>query len=184
MSAIPTDKELIEADTDTAFRTLYERYWQPMLANAVQRLGDSSEAEDAVQEVFISFWRNRKQVDIENDASAYLFGALKFCIIKQINRKAKKGFAAPLDIADLANPAYSDELIRMKELEKVIDEAAQTLPPRMQEIYMLSRREYLSIQDIAARLQLSNQTVKNNLVEGLKRLRAKLAEEGFFFAIL
>lgn len=180
-----TDKELIIADTESSFRVLYERYWQGLLRSAMARLGDSAEAEDAVQEVFISFWKNRKAITIEDDASAYLFGALKFCIIKKIDRAAKKGIHTPLEASSIRNVAFTQtELLHFKELETIIEKEVGTLPPRMKEIYNLSRKEYLSIREIAERLHLSDQTVKNNLTEALKRLKSRLSGYGFLILFL
>ncbi len=180
-----TDKELIVTDTEKAFRVLYERYWQELLRNAMLRLGNFAEAEDAVQEVFISFWKNRHYITIDTDASAYLFGALKFCIIKKINIAAKKGIHTTLDVAALNDVVFTEtELLHFKELENIIIKAVDTLPPRMKEIYELSRKEYLNIHEIAEKLQLSDQTVKNNLTEALKRLKVKLSGYGFIILFL
>ena len=52
-------------------------------------------------------------------------------------------------------------------------EVVDTFPPRLKNIYILSRERHLSVKEIAEKLAVSEQTVKNQLTELLKRLRKK-----------
>src|SRR5215470_16711891 len=96
------DRSLLTAnDEQSAFRIIYERYWESLYRKAVARLGDTENAQDAVQEVFISLWRNRHTIQVEDSLAPYLFTALKYCIIKKVCRHAGKGVQLPLSIEDL-----------------------------------------------------------------------------------
>jgi len=64
--------------------------------------------------------------------------------------------------------------LETRELSEFIESEIRRLPTRMQEVFRLSREDDLSISDIAHRLNLSEQTVKNQLTEALKRLRASI----------
>jgi RNA polymerase sigma factor (sigma-70 family) len=82
----------------------------------------------------------------------------------------------PLSVEDLEKTELTaEELLHYKELQSVIAAEVAALPERMQEVYRLSRTENLSTKEIAQRLNLSEQTVKNTLSAALKRLREKLA---------
>jgi RNA polymerase sigma-70 factor (ECF subfamily) len=167
---------LTAADEQRAFKVLYNRYWEPLYRKALSRLGTSEDAQDAVQEVFISLWRNRSTIEIEDTLSPYLFTALRYCIIKRVYRKAKKGLQVPLSPEELGNvDHYAEELFEYKELQQIIGKEVSNLPSRMQEIYKLSRIEHLSSSEIASRLSISEQTVKNTLTITLKKLRVKLS---------
>ena len=172
-----TDRALlVKEDEQSAFRVLFERYWEVLYKKAMSRLGSSADAQDAVQEVFISVWRNRETIELEGTLWPYLFTALKYCIIKQVYRKAKKGTLVPLSAEELENVSISaEELLQYRELQAVIESEIASLPGRMQEIYRLSRIENLQIAEIAGRLNLSEQTVKNTLSTALKKLREKLS---------
>ena len=67
-----------------------------------------------------------------------------------------------------------DLSVRMRE---VVD----TFPPRLQNIYILSRERHLSVKEIAEKLAVSEQTVKNQLTELLKRLRKEMNNKNFIF---
>lgn len=69
----------------------------------------------------------------------------------------------------------TEELLQFKELQSVIAGEVDELPERMREIYCLSRVENLQIAEIAAKLNISEQTVKNTLTTALKRLRKNLS---------
>jgi RNA polymerase sigma-70 factor (family 1) len=176
---------LLSADEQAAFRTLYDRYWEPLYQKALRRLGSDADAQDVVQEVFISCWNNRTHIEIADSLSAYLFTALKYCIIKRVYRKAKKGILSPLSVGELQQTDLStEELLRYRELRDLLAREVAALPDRMRLIYQLSRVEQLPIAEIAAQLGLSEQTVKNTLHRILKRLRLRLSRHAVWLPIL
>ena len=60
-------------------------------------------------------------------------------------------------------------------------EVVDTFPPRLKNIYILSRERHLSVKEIAEKLAVSEQTVKNQLTELLKRLLKKMNNKNFIF---
>jgi RNA polymerase sigma-70 factor (ECF subfamily) len=172
-----SDKTLLEAaDEYAGFRILYSRYWECLYKKAFHRFGNSADAQDAVQNIFISLWRNRQTIEIEETLAPYLFTALRYYIIKQVYRKAKKGIYTSLSIENLERTELTtEELLQYKELQSIIDGEVNELPERMKEIYRLSRVENLQITEIAIKLSISEQTVKNTLATALKRLRKNLS---------
>jgi RNA polymerase sigma-70 factor (ECF subfamily) len=178
-----SDKEILLLDDDNvAFRVLFERYWKVLYHNALMRLGSNEDAQDIVQEVFISFWRNKDAIETEGSYSFYLFGALKYAIIKHVYRKAGKGISLPLSVEylDLSEGSASEQL-EFKELQLVLADETSKLPARMQQIFRLSRDENLSLSEIAARFNISEQTVKNTITTALKRLRTRVRKYASLF---
>lgn len=169
------DGELLQSikkDDTTAFEILYDRYWKALYLKACQRV-DRDAAKDIVQEIMMSLWRRRKVITADKDGalSAYLYTAVKYKVISHYafenNAEIKK--AELFDELD----TQSDTL-ETKELKALIEAAVSRLPARMQQIFRMSREEDHSITDIANLLGLSEQTVKNQLTEALKRLRITL----------
>jgi RNA polymerase sigma-70 factor (ECF subfamily) len=181
-----SDKTLLEIpDEHAGFRILYSRYWEALYKKAFFRFGNSADAEDAVQEVFISVWRNKQTIQIDETLSPYLFTALKYYIIKQVYRKAKKGIQVPLSVEKLEHSELTtEELLQYKELQSAIAGEVNELPKRMKEIYRLNRVENLQIAEITVLLNISEQTVKNTLTSALKRLRERLSRYSFLFTFL
>jgi len=160
-----------------AFKLLYDRYWQRLYVKACQRV-DKSEAKDIVQEVMTTLWRRRNDVFTFEDGEIgrYLFTAVKYRVISHYAYGAAE--IPNTDVFELPSvagaAAAASDLLEAKEFSEFIESEVRQLPPRMQEIFRLSREEELSIADIAQRLNLSEQTIKNQLTEALRRLRASI----------
>ncbi|MFT3902782.1 MAG: RNA polymerase sigma-70 factor [Niabella sp.] len=185
MSSVLSDSEILRSGEERNFRVLYERYWKDLYQKAIPRLGNPDDAKDVVQDIFVTLWNNRFSIVVADTIKPYLFTALKYAIIKKIERGDARGQVYPLNIENIQKVTFSsEELLHYKQLEKLIDNEVSKLPERMQQVYRLSRNEHLRNSEIANRLNLSEQTVKNILSESLKRLRSKLAQYKFAIFIL
>lgn len=174
-----TDAELLMAeDTESAFTILYTRYAGQLYKKALVRFGNDPDARDTVQEVFISLWRNRQTINASATLSPYLFTALKYAIIRKIYRNARHGIPVPLSTALLEKEAGPEEdHLRVKDLQSILSVELNHLPVRMKQVYDLSRVECLRSPEIADRLKISEQTVKNTLTTALKRLRHRILQQ-------
>jgi len=174
---ILTDSELlsrIRQDDAHAFKALYLRLWESLFVFAVKRLGSEADAEDVVQDVFASLWARRHSIEIKDSFEGYLFSAVRYKVIDQVAAMLRN----PLKL-DFVNetllPAVnsaSDSLLS-KELTHFLDQEIQSLPEKMREIYQMYIEEHRSVAEIAKKLSLSEQTVRNQL--GIARGRLKKA---------
>ncbi len=173
-----SDAELLHAIKDgdaDAFKALYDRYWERLYLKACQRV-DKDAAKDLVQEVMTTLWRRRMDIFTFDDGEIgrYLFTAIKYRVITHYAYTADE-----IKNSSLFDVLLSDDVpgktMETKELSEFIDSEIRRLPTRMQEVFRLSREDDLSIADIAHKLNLSEQTVKNQLTEALKRLRASIS---------
>ncbi|WP_290790780.1 RNA polymerase sigma factor [Flavihumibacter sp. UBA7668] len=173
-----SDKDLLLSDKEeSAFRVLYNRYWELLYRKAYSRLGNRSDAEDITQEIFITVWRNRQSINPEPTLAPYLLTAVKYAIIKKVYREAKKGVTVALSISELEHTGITEEdILHYRELQGALSKEIATLPDRMQQIYRLNRMDHLQVAEIATRLNLSEQTVRNTLSIAVKRLREKLSD--------
>jgi RNA polymerase sigma factor (sigma-70 family) len=165
----------IRADDKDAFRFLYDRHWKALYIRACKSVNED-EAKDMIQEVMVSFWKRRNQISIthEDDIGKYLFTALKYRIITfytYTSSSIKKSF-----LFDPAVPDSPEEILENKELGSLLDSTIESMPGRMQEIFRMSRDENISVADIAFKLNISEQTVKNQITLALKRLKATVVE--------
>lgn len=63
-----TDVELLEmlkANSEFAFNALYDRYWELLYINAFQKLRCQMTAEEIVQEIFLTLWKKRQDLELE-----------------------------------------------------------------------------------------------------------------------
>jgi RNA polymerase sigma-70 factor (ECF subfamily) len=150
-------------------------------------LRSREDARDIIQDVFLSFFKSIHTIELGESLAGYLFTAVRNRIF---NHFEKQTVRLKTLLAQPMNPVQSEELIwsnmRTKELKDIIAAEIRQLPPKMREIYQLSRDEQLTIGEIAELLVLSPQTVKNQLYQALQRIRIALKQQNldsflFFF---
>lgn len=155
---------------------LYDRYWERLYVKACQRV-DKDEAKDLVQEVMTTLWRRRNDLFTFEDGEIgrYLFTAVKYRVISHYAYTAEEiRNSALFDVLSEQVSAAQDNSLETKEFSEFIESEISRLPDRMQQIFRMSRQDDISITDIAQQLNLSEQTVKNQLTEALKRLRTSI----------
>lgn len=177
-----TDKQLIRALKDgdeAAFTEIYDRYWKKLLTYAMRSIHLQPEAEDIVQELFVSIWLRRKELDIDYALSTYLYNSARYLAISYI----EKNITRSNHIRKLAERLLEEHIetgpeieleIFSRELQAEIDLLVKELPTKMQEVFLLSRRDHLTYQQIAARLSISEETVKKQIHRAIRILREKL----------
>lgn len=171
---------LLHIDDHQAFAELTQRYWQDLFKHVCAKIGNAEEAQDIIQEIFLSVWKNRAEIycDEQGRMSSYLYKSAKYAAINYFTRPGITIRATEVFEEMLAYPAAakSDEGLLVRELNRVVDAELSMLPDRLQLPYRLSREQHLSIREIALRLSVSEQTVKNNITDVLNRIRFRLGK--------
>jgi RNA polymerase sigma factor (sigma-70 family) len=175
-----SDAELlaeIKKDDQFAFDIMFERYWKKLYQTAVARLNDDVIAQDIVQEVFIKIWQRRGSLDIHTSLESYLHSAVRFGVISHFRSKRSNDLQLQnalerINLLEDSIGALTDYL----ELEKTLAEAINVMPEMLKKVYLL-RSENHSVKEIAGRLGLADQTVKNYIAEVSRRLRIIIAEK-------
>jgi RNA polymerase sigma factor (sigma-70 family) len=162
----------ISEGSEAAFRELYDRYWTPLYRMAYNRVGE--DAKDIIQEIMIGVWQRKDSIRAASDGSLapYLFTALKYRIIRHYAYTATE--IRNNGCFDVSSGIAADQELEYRELASIIEVQISNMPPRMQQIFRMSREEGISIAAIASRLSLSEQTVKNQLSAAMKHLRLNL----------
>lgn len=165
---------LIKNDNAPAFNALYERYSKVLYIFICSKLNAGEISKDVLQELFVSLWEKRKSLVIQESLKAYLFKAARYKIIDIYRKDATYSKYLQQLIGHFDTQPHSiADIVENKSRAQDLFEAINHLPDRMKEIFMLSRFEHLSIEQISTHLGLSQQTVKNQITEALKILRTK-----------
>ncbi|SFE50109.1 RNA polymerase sigma-70 factor, ECF subfamily [Chitinophaga sp. CF118] len=175
MSSRHSDYELIrmliEGDA-TAFAELYELYRDKIFSFAFILTKSSSTAEEVVQEVFLKLWDRRDQIDINQSFTAYI-RKITYHQVITFFRKAKRDRTLQQQLYDnmTALQQVSPDHLMEKQLQKAYHDAIRQLPPQKQKIYLLSRDEDLSYEEIASKMGISKNTVRNHMAEAISFIR-------------
>lgn len=170
------DVALIRNGDQKAFESCFNHYWPSLYSFAHKILGNTADAKDVVQQVFISIWSRREKLVITTSLDSYLHQAVRYQSIKKLQEIINR--PENLDhVNDYVMPVLNDiwDKIETTDLFKEIDQQLDKLPQKTREIFLLSRKHQLSITEIAGRLNISEKTVRNQLHIALKALRHHLA---------
>ncbi|MBP1650387.1 MAG: sigma-70 family polymerase sigma factor [Bacteroidetes bacterium] len=171
----------IKTGDQQAFAALVNRYWEELYAHIHARLKQEDDTKDILQEIFITIWKKRDTItpDENGRLSSYLFTAARYCIIDHFSRPHTPIYNEEFfaETVPQQTTFSAIELLETKELEQQVNEALDRMPDRLCLPYRLSRYQQLSTREIALRLSLSEQTVKNNISITLRYLRTYLKEQ-------
>jgi RNA polymerase sigma-70 factor (family 1) len=178
---VHTDQELtalLKSGDHAAFALIYDRYAPHLVRFAATKLFDLDDCRDLVQDIFVNLWMKKDiETTITGDLKSYLFAVTRHKIIDKIRKNVTREEYAIVIQSLKSYDSYDPEKdIDAKEMKTVVELAIQKLPPRTKEIYMLSRNEHLSIAEIAKKLSLSDQTVKNQLSTAIKSLKETISK--------
>ena len=168
------DSELIAliGNDKAAFRVLYDRHWKNLYRFAYNILQDEMVCEDLVQEVFVDLWKKADSKHIQQ-VSAFLFQSTKFQVLKHI-RNGKIREAHLERLKEISLEEDQSDTLEVREMETQVRSIISQLPERCRQIFEMSRFEQLSNQEIAQKLQISVQTVKNQITKALQHLKDQL----------
>jgi RNA polymerase sigma-70 factor (family 1) len=173
-----TDQQLIDLlklDDQQAYTEIYDRYIFVLLDHTYNKTRNREEGKDIVHEVFARLWANREQLQITSNLAGFLYTSVRNIILNQITHKAVEGKYLDSILKFSEQPqTFTDHRIRENQLIAIIDKEIAELPPKMREVFELSRKQHLSHREIAARLDLSEQTVSKHVTNALRILRVKL----------
>ena len=161
-----------------AFTEIYERYWDKLLAYTMRVIRRQPDAEDIVQELFVSIWRRRHELEIERALSTYLYNSVRYLAIRHIEKNSTysdylQRLALRIAVEEGLVPGVEAEIFG-RELGAQIDKLILQLPEKMREVFILSRQHHLSYKEIADRLSISEETVRKQVYKSLQLLRAGL----------
>ncbi|SFS31605.1 RNA polymerase sigma-70 factor, ECF subfamily [Porphyromonadaceae bacterium NLAE-zl-C104] len=171
-------RELVR-DSYKDFTILYE-YWTPHLYQFVFSLVKSrSITKDIVQETFIKIWTKRKEINPDQSFKSYLFTISYHIVLKEFRRQINHPLMG--DYLKYKNDLILSENITEQKLDLeeflVQYEKAKTkLTPRQREIFEMNKEMQISVTEIADKLSLTEQSVRNQLSASLKFLRKELVK--------
>jgi RNA polymerase sigma factor (sigma-70 family) len=157
--------------------TMYNKFWKELYIVAFRRLRDEAQVEDMLQDLFLSLLVGNYDLENENAVRSLLHIRLKSRIIDFFRKEfLKLNFENQEASKTEVDSHASDTRLMNRELESVIMQEINNLPPKMKEIFLLSREEMRSNDEIASQLNISNKTVRNQLSTALKRISVSVQQ--------
>lgn len=184
METVTSDEQIVEralaGDAD-AFGEIVRRWERRIYALAFGMLGREEEARDAVQETFLSAFRNLRGFRGEAKVSSWLHRiAINQCITRQRRAKVRSETALEDETAGdsefLVAPAEQSpaRAAESRERREFVRRAVNALPQELRQVVVMKEFEELTFQEISEALNLPLSTVKSRLYTALRQLQMRL----------
>jgi RNA polymerase sigma-70 factor (ECF subfamily) len=174
----------LKAGDVAAIDAIYLSYNKKLYSFTFSLLKDHNESEDLIQDVFVTLWEKRDQINPDLKFENYLFticynSARKFFRRKNIEYKVKDYLLknSPESIPETENTVIYNELMDM------VERAVEKLPPRRKLVFKLSRQEYMQIKEIAESLSISSRTAESHLTKALSFIKKELEKASLLFLL-
>lgn len=167
-----------------AFLELYDEFSAPLFSIAVRLLGDAKEAEEVIQDVFVSLWQKAEAYNPAN--SSPFTWAVSITRNKAIDRLRFRGRRIDSSVK-ISPPEHAPEIaaetddaataVLASERHRITREALNRLPEDQRAAIEMAFFDYLTHLQISERTNTPLGTVKARIRRGLLRLRELLPEE-------
>lgn len=161
-----------------AFKIIYDMYAPRLYRFAYTLTKSSLDSADIVQEVFVRLWENRDRISDDKPLESFLFVIGRNLFVtayrKRLSSQRYADYTEYLDSFQTTDTAAS--AMEYDEYKRSLSHAFKLLPMRQRQIIHLSKWKGMKNSEIARKLNLSEQTVKNQLSLGLKTLKMSLAK--------
>jgi len=160
---------------DHAYRYIFNFYYPKLLSICLKSMKLKEDSEEMVMNVFINLWRHKAHISKVGDFEKYIYQMLRNQIIdfsrKRILKMEEIENLSPALLGSVNHPELT-----FKELENCYLQAVDKLPEKRKKIFLMSREEGLSHQEIAERTNTSVHTVNNHIKSATKMLRQTMGE--------
>ena len=151
-----------------------DRYGGLVWSIARRLSGSESDAEDAVQEVFLQIWRNAGRYDPKIASETTFIAMIARRRLIDRLRRSKRDVATSLENIDLESPEDFSRDLEINEEASLALEQVRELPADQTKVILLSVYHGMSHSKIADATGMPLGTVKTNIRRGFTRLREVL----------
>lgn len=157
---------------ESAFRYLYELYRPTVYKFLLNYVQNPVLAEDLYQELFLKVWAKRDELMHVLSFKAYLYTIAKNLAINSLKRTAVSEQAIKeLHLYYRNEHVNTSHQIQTNEYMRMLTEELDKLPKRSREIFFLCRQEGKTYEEVATKMGISRNAIKNHMVSTIKALK-------------
>ena len=175
--------KLLNNKDEASFKVMFQLYY-PRLVYFAKEYVHYEDAREIVQDAFVTFLEKSPTFSNDFQVRSYLYTLVKNnCLIHLRHQKVKNNFVNKTNEDHVQNQVYQFALEQLdtseftfKEIEQIIKDTIESLPPRCREIFILSRINNKKNREIADDLNISIKSVEAQITNALKIFRVALKD--------
>ena len=167
----------LAAGSKNAFDTVYQLYSRPVYANIFKIVCEPQQAEDLLQEVFLTLWENRGVIHNNKSVAGWLFVVSYNKAVSFLKKRVKEslmmaewpeGFEPAVQYSDDEEALYEAQL-------EILQDAVDKLPSQKRKVFRLCRLEGKSYEEAAELLDISVSSVKDYLKQATRLVKSHIS---------
>lgn len=171
-----TDETLLIAElrkgSRYAFKKLYDLYAVRLYAFGLRYSQSREATQELVEDTFVWLWNNKEGIREVDNLRPILFVRMKHFLLNSYRSKLRSPqFKTYLDCQEMIGTDTPDKSLEYDDFVRLLQKALQQMPYTQRRVIELIKMEGMTIREVAEQLQLTEQTVRNQLSLGLKLLR-------------
>ena len=168
----------VKSGEKNAYQLLFEKYAPKIYHFSLSYIGNESDSEELVQDVFLKLWEKREILDSTKNIKAYIFKIAINAIYDFVRRKNITNAFNDF-VKNSYDPQLNDtwDTVVFNDLKDSIDKLIARMPEQRRRVFHLSRIKGLSNDEIAQKLNISKRNVENQLYRTIKYLKEHYANE-------
>lgn len=170
-------RRVAEGD-ESAFATIFDHYFRHLYSLMLKYTNRQADAEDIVQQVFVTVWEKRHRLSEIENPTGWLFTLVRNEFLTRF-RKLRKSHQYRQYLSEVfAEEPFSPEDIMIdKQRIGLLHQAIAHLSPQQKRAYLLSREGGLTYDEIAHEMGLGRTTVKEHISRALKTIKTVVTSQ-------
>jgi RNA polymerase sigma-70 factor (ECF subfamily) len=161
----------LQQGSEAALAHILRHYYPKLMGFAISLTKSKPVAEEFVQETFLRLWLKREELDLQN-LNAWLHRVLANLVYSHLKRLALDDkLRQHLQQTEVWYDTATEHQINQREAQLLMQQAVEQLSEKQKMVYLLSREQGLSREEIARELGISPNTVKNHMANALESIR-------------
>ena len=169
----------------TEFEQIYVSHYSRMKRFAQEYVIHEEDAENIVQDVFLDLWERDVILSSHTELFAYLFTSTKNrcldflrhrTVVQKTASKLQEEHLQSLRMKLCSLESFDEQLFSGPDIDTIIQKAIESLPEKCRKIFVMNKIEGIKQKAIASELNISKNTVENQMAIAYKKLKVVLKE--------
>jgi RNA polymerase sigma-70 factor (family 1) len=179
-AALDTEEVLLDhfrAGDETAFKWLFDRHYGAILYYAQHILERRTDAEDIVQEIFVTLWRKRSDFNSLDHIKNFLYKSTRFACINQLRQWQSRDRQVEVLLQRALNDSFSDARLVEEEIFQAVIAEINALPEKYATILQLRYLHDLDYRQIAEKMGVSEATIRKQKQRAIELLQTAVVKK-------